>query len=140
MPIKKLNKDKEAGKLAQNIKKFMKRINFSAYKLAKEARLSNSTVNEFLKGQTKNIEWVSLYQIAIALETTIDSLITGTKVEIIDNPEHRAILKSMPPEAKLFFRSTKGIPKENVKIILDLIKLSIKEIDRPPNKMTKGKK
>ena len=137
MPIKRLNKDKEARKLAQNIKKFMKRINFSAYKLAKEAGLSNSTVNEFLKGEIKNIEWVSLYQIAIALGTTIDSLITGAQVEIIDNPEHREILEAMPPEAKLFFRSTKRIPKDNIKIVLDLIKLSVREIDAPAQKRKK---
>ncbi len=112
----------------------------SGSRLASRAKIGVNTINAFLRGETNQIEWLTLYQIAIALGTTIDSLITGTKVEIIDNPEHREILKSMPPEAKLFFRSTKRIPKENVKIILDLIKLSIKEIDRPPKKITKGKK
>ena len=74
---------------------------------------------------------------SIALGTTIDSLITGAQVEIIDNPEHREIIVAMPPEAKLFFRSTKRIPKENIKIILDLIKLSVKEIDAPAQKRKK---
>ncbi len=139
MPIKKLNKDEEARKLAQNVKKFMKRVNFSAYKLAKEAGLSNSTVNEFLKGEIKKIQWLSLYQIAIALGTTIDSLITGTQVEIIDNPEIRRIIKAMPPEAKLFFESMDRIPPENVKLILDLIKLIVKEIDAPAKKKKRKK-
>ena len=140
MPDNKINRAEEARKLANNIRKLMKGQKLSGSKLANRAKIGVNTINAFLRGETNQIEWLTLYQIAIALGTTIDSVITGTKVEIIDNPEHREILKAMPPEAKLFFRSTKQIPKENVKIILDLIKLSIKEIDGPPKKIKKGKK
>ncbi len=137
---KKINKKKEARKLAKNIMKFLKLKGFSQYKLAKEANIGISTINAFLKGDTNQIEWLTLQQIAWALNTTIDSLIAGTEVEIIDNPEHRKIIEAMPPEAKLFFGSTDRIPPENVKVILDMIKLIVKEIDVPAKKRKKGEK
>jgi len=129
--------EKEAKKLARNVKNTMQGQGISIYALAKIAKINSSTLSQFLGGKIFRVEWYTLYKIAVALNTTIDSLIQGTKVEIIDNPEHREIIEAMPPEAKLFFRSTKRIPKENVKIILDLIKLSVKEIDAPAKKRKK---
>ena len=131
------NRKKDAERLAKNIERAMKRLKLSQNRLSLLAGIGRTTIGAILDGTSKHIEWYTLYKIAEALNTSMDSLVAGAQVEMIDNPEIREIIQAMPPEAKLFFRSTKRIPKENVKIVLDLIKLSVKEIDAPAQKRKK---
>lgn len=133
------DKEKEARKLAKNIGRLMKDQGVSQRELSKRSGIGRSTIVGFLGGNINFIEWYTLYKIAVALNTSMDSLVLGVDIEIIDSPEIREIMVAMPPEAKLFFRSTKRIPKENVKIILDLIKLSVREIEAPAKKRKKRK-
>ncbi len=139
MKKRKLSDEKAlaAKKLAHNIADILRERGISQRKLAETSRINTSTINNIITGKVTKFEWYHLFKIAEALDMTIDSLIAGIRVEIVDSPEIREIIEAMPPEAKLFFRSTKRIPKENVKVILDMIKLSIKEIDAPPKKIRK---
>lgn len=130
----KSRKELEARKVANNIEKLMAKLGYSRYSLAKKAGISRSTIAEFLDGITYGIEWYNLYKIAEALNTTMDGLRMGAKVEIIDNPEVRKIISSLPPEAKVFFSSPDHISKQeydliirNIKLILERHGLDLKE-------------
>jgi transcriptional regulator with XRE-family HTH domain len=127
-----LNKEKElaAKKLARNIGKILKRLGISQRELARRSQISIATINDILTGKVKQPQWYHLYQIAVALGTTIDSLIASTEVEIVDNPEIRQIVEAMPLEAKLFFKLKEKIPPQNVELIIERMKLELKDLER----------
>jgi len=127
-----LNKEKQlaAKKLAQNIEKHRRKRRISQRQLARDAGISVATVNDIISGKVKQPQWYHLFKIAEALGTTIDSLIAGTEVEIIDSPEIRQIIEAMPPEAKLFFKLKSKIPKKNVELLIERMKLELEDLKK----------
>ncbi len=130
---------KELGfiNLANNINKFLILRGWNQTRLARETQLSTGNISDIINGKAKNIEWYTLFVIAEAFECSMDTLVAGAGMKGIDDSEIREIVDSIPPEAKLFFRSTDLIPKENVKVILDLIRISVKDIDASAKKRKK---
>ncbi len=126
-----------AENLANNVEKFLRLRGWNQSRLAKESGISRGNISEIVTGKALHIEWYTLFKIANAFECSMDTLVAGENIKTIDNPEIQEMVDVMPPEAKLFFRSTDQIPMENVKVILDLIRISVKEIDASVKKRKK---
>jgi transcriptional regulator with XRE-family HTH domain len=63
--------------LADNIKKFRKRLNLSQEELARKAGITYSTLIKLESGVNKNPTVKTLQQLAGALEVSLDQLVEG---------------------------------------------------------------
>lgn len=99
-------------------------------KLADLSGVPRTTIANILIGRAQQMEWYTLWRLAQGLGCTMESIIGGSEIEIIKNPEIQRIIEAMPEGAKIFFRMKNHLPDEDVDAVIRIMQTIVERHKR----------
>ena len=116
------NKEKSGDRLRSNLNRLMSLSGISRRGLSTASGVPYQTVSGLLSGKANHVRWYTLYLLSKGLGCTMEEIIEGADINVIDDPDIRRIVGNMPPEAKAFFRLTRNLPPDDVEAVIRIMK------------------
>lgn len=108
--------------IANKIEKLMVERGWNQVDLANKSGIHQGTISNILNEKTTKVQIPNLQKLANAFGITVDELMERPLPKPKIDPDVRLILDSMPEEARLFFRTSRKLPKEDVDAVVRIMK------------------